>query len=678
EEQIALDALRAQLAGLETDVVATIAFASQQQAETKQLSVEITARETRLAELKGLVANAEAVKSETEVMRAELTDATTRRDTAQKTLAEVTQEIETARATLAQIAAEIDSSGAELSAVRDELGGLETQVEDANATIQRSAEFRAELGVVETALSDTKARKSGAEAELATVSAELNQTRAELDASNTELQAMTARMTESTEKAAQAENAVTAAKVNLASLKSETEAMRTDLKTLTDARTDLQAVSSDLALITVQRETAKTELAQVEAALAASKRAGKEAAATLDTQDKELADTRQKLAAVEAAIDVATRSENAARQAATEFESLVRGRDSVSVELEGLTAELTETRAAVEAAEADLKAGLSAAATAQAEIDEIETHRSTLMQQVTEKDEEVAQQTAEIRNRRDVLADLNAEIAQTHSVFEEDQAQFEADRAAHSAELAALAAKLLDGAEAEERLTGLAENEATLLETLSDLAQRRDATMADLEALEAAASGAEDARRASLAESELLAANLSETRELLATAEGELINIEQGKTTRLEELNALDAELAVMRINAEQARADFEKLTRVLTGIGSDEAALVSSAVVMTDDVEPASATVPEATAEDGPQVSAPVVVRSREQTLSRQKIRAILATTPGLTNAAPADLASLTAELERGACPVDALNTVFGSVNRQTLVALVRGMGTC
>jgi hypothetical protein len=37
-----------------------------------------------------------------------------------------------------------------------------------------------------------------------------------------------------------------------------------------------------------------------------------------------------------------------------------------------------------------------------------------------------------------------------------------------------------------------------------------------------------------------------------------------------------------------------------------------------------------------------------------------------------------LTQLLLEGACPTDALREVFGTINRQTLVALVRVLGAC
>ncbi|MBL3572010.1 hypothetical protein JMJ94_21460, partial [Rhodovulum visakhapatnamense] len=54
------------------------------------------------------------------------------------------------------------------------------------------------------------------------------------------------------------------------------------------------------------------------------------------------------------------------------------------------------------------------------------------------------------------------------------------------------------------------------------------------------------------------------------------------------------------------------------------------------------------------------------------------VAAAPGLQEASPAERAELERLLGEGMCAPDALRTVFGGINRQTLVSLIRGLGRC
>jgi hypothetical protein len=50
----------------------------------------------------------------------------------------------------------------------------------------------------------------------------------------------------------------------------------------------------------------------------------------------------------------------------------------------------------------------------------------------------------------------------------------------------------------------------------------------------------------------------------------------------------------------------------------------------------------------------------------------------PGLREASAAQIGRLEELLGQGTCATDALRTVFGSINRQTLVSLIRDLGGC
>lgn len=58
--------------------------------------------------------------------------------------------------------------------------------------------------------------------------------------------------------------------------------------------------------------------------------------------------------------------------------------------------------------------------------------------------------------------------------------------------------------------------------------------------------------------------------------------------------------------------------------------------------------------------------------------VAAALAGAPGMPAPGSAPHQKLAGLLQAGVCPVDALRTATGTVNRQSLVALVRSLGGC
>jgi predicted nucleic acid-binding Zn-ribbon protein len=278
----------------------------------------------------------------------------------------------------------------------------------------------------------------------------------------------------------------------------------------------------------------------------------------------------------------------------------------------------------------------------------------------------------------------------------EVQAEFERRRAEHTAEIEA-AVRALDALKSE--LSTMAETQAQLANVsveledatarVASLSEERAALTSEVEALRESAAEAQDDRAAAHAEAERLSQTLGVSETRLRATEDQLIDLEQAKTARQAEIMALDAEVTALRATAEKARGDIATLKRALSMIGDELAGAPATAVSVSAGIAQGEA--PEAAAEtpvalsnpvpmasDTIDESAPAAVGRIVPAMSREGIRALLRTAPGLADAGASEIALLTAELEAGVCPVDALKKVFGVVNRQTLVALVRGMGTC
>ncbi|MCE8432938.1 hypothetical protein LZ186_15850, partial [Rhodovulum sulfidophilum] len=62
----------------------------------------------------------------------------------------------------------------------------------------------------------------------------------------------------------------------------------------------------------------------------------------------------------------------------------------------------------------------------------------------------------------------------------------------------------------------------------------------------------------------------------------------------------------------------------------------------------------------------------------SAEAVARAVSEAPGLGEASAAERAELERLLGEGMCAPDALRTVFGGINRQTLVSLIRGLGRC
>ena len=73
-----------------------------------------------------------------------------------------------------------------------------------------------------------------------------------------------------------------------------------------------------------------------------------------------------------------------------------------------------------------------------------------------------------------------------------------------------------------------------------------------------------------------------------------------------------------------------------------------------------------------------PVARDRRALAPSRAAVSAALRVAPGLRTASPEQIDRLGVLLTDGVCATDALQDVFGTINRQTLVFLIRDLGGC
>lgn len=331
--------------------------------------------------------------------------------------------------------------------------------------------------------------------------------------------------------------------------------------------------------------------------------------------------------------------------------------------LSNLREEEVSLTARLQAVTVDVQAALSEQAIAADEIMKLQQEQSALAQEIRDQTSAHEQEQAEAQARLDAV---KAEIETVTTALSSLEERF---REAEAATAEAVAKRDSAAALAEEERTTL---EAQATQTLASLNEQlaiaesetaaaliaRDEANADMQDARAAIDAIASQRDMALEELEAIAAQKLAQENALAEL-NEQFTATKDRTDQLT-ANALSA-LADATDARNQAIAD--------TAAARAELAALQEKIDMgtqASDVEPRSV----AEAVGGARVDggqfAPAQVRS-----------AVLEA-PGLNTASQTQLAELEELLSEGVCAHDALTTVFGSANRQTLVSLVRSLGRC
>ncbi|WP_095588076.1 hypothetical protein [Actibacterium ureilyticum] len=251
---------------------------------------------------------------------------------------------------------------------------------------------------------------------------------------------------------------------------------------------------------------------------------------------------------------------------------------------------------------------------------------------------------------------LQAQVAQAEQVLAEsddDRGALEARNAELAAALTAAEALNADHQVTRDSVVAAQSDLARLQQQVDDLTQQRAALQAEAERDTAARAeveqtaqtqlaGLQDSIAAAQAEArDILTAARAEAEALVAQARADADAIEARRIAAADELDALEAEL--MRLsNAVEVKYD----------------------TLDADPPAPAAAVAPRPRADRPPPSPASVA-------------RAVNAA-PGLQAATGAQIGRLQQLLADNQCAADALQTVFGQINRQTLVSLIRSLGAC
>ncbi|MCK8462928.1 hypothetical protein MUY35_03585 [Aliiroseovarius sp. S1339] len=653
--------LMARLEGLRTEMAST----EQEALRAGELNKANAALELKVASLSDDIQKGERqlddLNSQMQSVKSDLLDRS-------RKVSEESQKLSKLQAKLSETQALLDgqqSALAEAEEIKVALAAKRQELQDAVTQSEKSTQqleaVNAELVSARNSLSEIQKEVDQSRAEIARADAELVTAKRELESTKSEI-AKAAPVAQQSKDARAALNALVTA--------------------IEEANEQKSSVESEIAAITRQKASIQAEIASAEADLST-------------VQDA--ATSQQKLQSE------LVQNISASRVTLSHLEEKAASLEPLVAESKKLNAETGEVRNALSLIEAqrtdaqgELNATLAALDTAQTELssvtkliddrsaemlrslDVLVTKKEALDNAMATKIADNEQLTADIQKNSDLLLDLEGDLAAVRDEIERSQAE----QASGQAALTALERKISSMNDADKRLADLiAETDETNAQ-LAELSKQRDVVAGEVEALQGMAAKVQDDQNKTLQETERLSAELSETQNVLVSTKNELIDLEQSKLARLEEIKELEAELAAMSVNREAVRSNIQSMTKALSGLIGGNApeiteqteaqpvATIQAAVNIAADVT-------SETSGDGVALGAGQF-KKREISLSRQQIRVLLAQTPGLAGAAPTELSKLTTELESGTCTVQALQSAFGVVNRQTLVALIREIGPC
>ncbi len=529
---------------------------------------------------------------------------------------------ETRRARVAELEVEI----AELTDSKTEATEALRIAREARATAEADLEkLTSELAAKTAGLSsfdsEIEAQRSGlvaAQAELARSKQEMSAIAQELEGAKAELQA-------TLNKRSAAVAAVASAKAEEQDISARLQAMRSEMTgheaDLAATRSELEKSKRDLEKSAAKKQTAEAELASITGQLTGLR-------AELETAEKLKQETNSALAAFEA-----ERTQLAAEEA-----DLRAKRKQAGTELNALAAAKADAERATKAAEAEREKALTALADAETNIEKTNTLLDALIAEADGYRAEITELAAVAEHRSKQAAAAN-ETAEEVTALE-----------ARKEELAAALRDLQDTIEA-----GHEEIERVRVE-VATLAEERDTVKAEIADLEtrrevvaAAALAAADGLTFSAAMgTDVPTASVSDTF-TLAGADAEV--------TYRDEMAKLASELEVLREQADEAALRLGFLTEQLED-GESEA---RDAAPLQGEDKPAL-----------PASSARIATRPVADA------RALLRGAPGLADADPTRVEQLATQIANGVCPTDALRSVFGAINRQTLVYLMKSVGAC
>lgn len=556
------------------------------------------------------------------------------------------------RDTLSKIEERIRSAEAEKAVVSGELTATRKQLSEAIRYLEdlrrEEDERTARLAELATRLSSFESRAGSASLLAVTsaagsaheVSANLRRLSPTIESATPGNDEMEARKAAALHEAAAAESDLLKLRESLAAAKSEQAALAQRNENL----------RSELAPLQAQLADRRSELAKLGAAAEEQKLSAADATARLDAareellrMESELTDSRGVLETSKAQEAELFRRIEGAREELASLDEQVAARRAALTEVEG-AAERQEASAAN--AEARLQEAQAKFAELAEELEKAESARGLLVQEIGEVRTRAA-------DEQRVLDELSVRRQQVQSQLQESEAELNSRQAALAIMVDEEARLRVAVADLDEAASAFRQALKADGKQVAELVSRRDQISASIRSLEEQVQAAE-ARRGKL---------LTSIASLQKEAEAAEAAIASPGMERPFFLNAAVDGKAVLRgISPATARTASEQPQGAPPG---KYAVPLPPTSVKATDPQPHAGPVA------GLMEAAPAQrTRSAVQEAMRQA--------PGLSEASPDDFTALERLLRDGTCATDALREVFGGINRQTLVALVREFGAC
>ncbi len=688
ELETRLTSQQEEMAALSADIEAGRQEQSELAGLLEQGRIELSAldqqTDARIATLSDLQDTLKLARSERDEIAAAQADLATQSENAQNRLSVVTASLLAAQSALAD--AETDKASLRATLDQDTRAATQALAKLTDKNQELGAEIARLEGEIQTAQTVRDAAQTDAEAlrsERQTLAQNVDLARAEAQEYENRRSAAEQQLAGLLPQVENAQNALSQSQQELQDRAATVDAELSDaLAQLTRVSAQKESIEAELAALETRVNTSSEARDRVDQELAALTGQRDAVAAQKDTFELELAEAQEALAASNSAL-AAAKSDRANTLA-----QLTRDSDAASERLETLQAQNAQLIRQTVDLTAQIETAGAQKARVGAEIAALQAESEELVAGL----DQTRIATAQLAETRNQSAEQLAAIKQSIQSAQDEQ---KAAEKAASLRLAAISSETEALLQTKDVVTA---DIALLTDQAKDAAEKEllaNEALGDLKAAIVQTRG--DAKQAELdlaaLQTELRTArsDLGVLRDEAGQVETEIADLRNLQDSEAVRLNELKESVEVARQNAEVAAeltrlASLQTEARELAQVETlDEESVAEIASRFGDDArEQQFARQPSvlsalAVAIERPEIGAtapppPPALRTRQADV----VTAALARAPGLAKLSGQERDALRAELINGTCIPDALRKITGTINRQTLRALIRRMNRC
>ncbi len=311
-------------------------------------------------------------------------------------------------------------------------------------------------------------------------------------------------------------------------------------------------------------------------------------------------------------------------------------------------------------------------ATLEADVQEAEKRLQDAYTQLQKVQGEHSQLLKELENLRRDEADVISKTEESRAELNDLLAEIDKSRSELTASNEAAEAKQADLNSARDAVVD--QTKAATAE-LADLTAARELVLEQTKAAKAE----RDTLQAGLTQLQKthddLNNQIAESDEARQTAEKLMQGAQKARDEAIAEHDAMKSEIRAAQAERDAIAASAEVLRTQLEAFRTEKDETLAALDLLKAELEEATAP---AVAEPAPEDADPGAADRRKIALQPARITRAIAAAPGLEQATPQERNELQRLLANGVCTHDALEAVFITINRQTLVSLIRDLGRC